>query len=559
MENFIVKFKKDLKGFQSSRKKVIKECERELSILNKILNNDISVLEHADVINVGNSLFMSATIAKIKLPIATLVDKKARKKDKQKAKEDLKETYDSLLSFTEYLKTEYYTTQNIINAFENDKIKDPINSINVLFNQISLTTITLEEADKILGMAIAFNSRYAKRNKNHQIENIDAIHELARDYYNEDGSFKYVEDLLTYERKINELIKNQLDIMVFIHKILSFNQMYTAEDLINLRFEYNKRFRHQQPLEIFSTTEMPLEENYSIPEKVRKALQELKKYYKNGSIITIPNDLEKFYKLLEETNLDEQEKKYIINLINIEISKNRNKIIDKYLSTEEKDAYNNAIKLLNKFTYSNADSYALKQYIEELQTILEFLETEQEEENKEYLLNEIATIIEQLIIICNRYKIDNGKSSNRLIFLTSKNGIPFIEEDIKSLDSTYEKAIISLINKISPENQSHFRKILNNEPLPYHMHEVISPRAHVAFIEIETGIYIVIGANIPRNGYKELINRLLVNTKEIERIENLIKNPDMKNQLLRDNEQYLKLSEEQKTTLTKKKTNEQNT
>lgn len=553
MENFIVKFKKDLKTAQSARKKIIKECERELSILNKILNNDSSVIEDVDIIHIGSSLYMSATLAKVELPIATLVDKKSRKKEKKKAKEALKETYDSLLNFTEYLKKEYFTTQNIINAFENDKIKDPINSIDVLFNQISLTTLTLEEADKILGMAIAFNSRYAKRNKNHQIENIDAIHELAKDYYNKDGSFKYAEDLLTYERRINEIIKDQPKIIAFIHKILSFNSMYTAKDIITLRFEHNKKYKHNKTLETYHNDQTPIEESHTISENVRKALQELKKYYKNGSIIAIPNDLEEFYLLLEETNLDEQEKKYIINLLNTEISKKRNRIIDKYLSAEDKKAYNNAIELLNKFTYSNADAYTLKQHIEELQTILEFLETEVDAKNKEYLLNEIATITEQLVIICNRYKTDNEQSQNRLIFLTSKNGISFFEEDLNSVDSTYEKSILSLISKINPENKSHFRKVLNNEPLPYNMHEVMSQRAHIAFIEIDNGIYIIIGADIPRNGYKEIINRLILNVKEIERIEDLIKNPDIKNQLLKENEQYLKLLSEQKTILSRKK------
>jgi len=309
MENFIVKFKNDLKRFQSSRKSLIKECERELSILNKIINNDISVIKEVDVVNIGSSLFMSATIAKVELPIASMVDTRVGNQEKQKTEETLKETYTNLLNFTEYLKKEYYTTQSIINAFENDKIKDPINSIEILFNQISITTLTIEEANKIIGMAIVFNSQYAKRNKKHQIENIDAIHELAKSYYNKDGSFKYEEDMLTYEQRIKEIIKNQTDIITFLYKILSFNQMHTVEDLITLRFEYNKRFKHQQPLENHNNTKTPTEESYAIPEEVRKALQELKKYYKNGTIVSIPENLEQFYLLLRYSKLYKRKKK----------------------------------------------------------------------------------------------------------------------------------------------------------------------------------------------------------------------------------------------------------
>ena len=85
------------------------------------------------------------------------------------------------------------------------------------------------------------------------------------------------------------------------------------------------------------------------------------------------------------------------------------------------------------------------------------------------------------------------------------------------------------------------------------MHEIISPRGHVAFIEIEPELYIVLGANIPRNGYKKLINRLNNNAKEIETLESIIKNPNIKNQILIENEQYLKSFFEQQQTIVRKK------
>ena len=535
MENFIVKFKNDLKQYQSARRSILKKCEQELILLNKLINLDATIVQDINIISVEESFFIATTLGCIDQAIRDIIDKRKRKKEQ--GRQAVKILHDRLFEFTEGLKKEYTKTQKIINAFENDKIKDPINDIEALFCQMSFTSLTIEEISKIIGMAISFNSHYAKRNKNHQIENIDIIHQLANDYYNADGSFKRNLDILTFERLIKELIKHNFPGIEAIHRLLSSNELYTTDEIIALLAKSNNiKYQESQKNTHTETTEIT---DYTISPKVRKALQELRKYYKNGSIVAIPENLDDFYSFLEDTNLDEQEKKYIISLINEEIYKKRNSIISKYLSKNEQVIYIEATTLLNQFSYSNKDVYALKQYIEEIQTILQFLEAATDDEDKEYLLAEIPTIIEQLSIICNRYKIEEQQSKNNLIFLKNKNEIPYILDDIDSLDSTYQKAIYSLINKINPDNQSQFRRILSNEPLPYSMYEVISPRAHVAFVEVDAGIYVIIGANIPRNGYKELNNRLKANAKTIKEIETLIKDPNTRNQVLKDNEEYL--------------------
>lgn len=85
------------------------------------------------------------------------------------------------------------------------------------------------------------------------------------------------------------------------------------------------------------------------------------------------------------------------------------------------------------------------------------------------------------------------------------------------------------------------------------MYELISPRAHVAFIEIDSGIYLIVGANIPRAGYKELINRLKANLSLIKQIENNVKKTDTRNQILLKNEEYLtQFTEQNNQQLTRK-------
>ena len=95
------------------------------------------------------------------------------------------------------------------------------------------------------------------------------------------------------------------------------------------------------------------------------------------------------------------------------------------------------------------------------------------------------------------------------------------------------------MSKIDEPNQSQSRKIISNEPLLYNMYEVINTRAHIAFVEIDAGIYMIMGADIPRNGYKELNNRLKANQEIIKQIEIAIKNPQTRNDMLKSNEEYL--------------------
>lgn len=545
MENIIVKFKNDLKKYQQSKKPILKKCEQELQLLDKLINieSGVIVLPNEDMFKeLEKGLFITSTLGNIDEIIKNLFDKSKRKQ--KKSRQVIKLSRDQLLEFTEVVKEEYNKTQNIINAFENHKIKDPINDIEILFCQMSYTSLTIEEINNIIGMAIFFNSQYAKKNKNHQIKNIDSIHQLAESYYNQDGSFKYNKDILSFEKLIKEVISHNTPGIEAINRILSLKELYSTDEIIQLLAKSN--FVKHSETTVNITHKINEEEiDYTIPPKEREALQELRKYYKNGSIIAIPENLTEFYSLLEDTNLDEQEKRFIINLLDNEISKKKNEIIVKYLSENEQAIYFESSELLNRFTYSNGDTYALKQYIEEIQTILQFLETTTNNDDKEYLLTEIPTIIEQLSIICARYRVEDNQSINTLVFLTDKNEIPYIASDIDALDSVYKKSIYALINKINPRNSSQFRKILSNEPLAYSMYEVISPRAHVAFIEIDCGIYIIMGANIPRNGYKELNNRLKANTDTLKKLELLIKNKSTRNEILKDNEQYLAYVTEQ--------------
>ena len=541
MENYIIKFKNNLKQMQIIRKQFLKKCENELKLLERMLNYDITIYNEFTLDELTDELIIAKIFYEPNFETNKLFQSK--KKEQRKSTERLEKIYNKLCEFYQYAKKEYIETQSIINAYENDKIKEPINNITILFIQIANTNLTTEEISQIIGMAIFFNSQYAKKHPNHKIEEIDTIHKLAV-YYNQDGTFKFNEDIQTFSNLIKSLDIISLDEIETLHRILNLNKIFYYKDIITLLQENNERIKNNQ-ISDTDTEDAKEINNYSISSETRKALQELRKYYKNGSIIAIPENLDEFYTILKQCELDINEQKYIINLINEKISNRNTLTIIKYLNTYEQNIYQKAISLLNTLNYSNGDVYALKQYIEELHTISSMLESENDEENKEYLLNEIPNILEQLSLICSRHTIESDKSTNRFIFLLNKNGIPFIYDDIEALEQINQKATFSLINKIDKTNQSQFRKIISNEPLLYNMYEVINQRTHIAFIEIDAGIYVIIGADIPRSGYKELNNRLKANQNVIKEIEIAIKNPETRNKILKSNEEFLEVFSQQ--------------
>lgn len=540
MENYIVKFKHDLKKEQISRKEIIKESENELALIERIINQDPTVINK---INTKEKFQIIQIFYSVNQIILTIINNKEKKKNRQKALELLKSNYELFSNFVEYMKKEYTITRNIINAFESDKIKDPINDVNELYSKIKYTSLTAEETSKIIGITILFNSQYASKHKNHHIKNIDIINKLTQ-YYNQDGSFKYNEDIATFQNLIESLFEeNPIESAIYLYATGKKSNI-SVTDLINLLKSSNEKLKNsntQTP-----TKEKILKESYELSSKTIKALQELRKYYKNGTIIEIPKNLEEFYRMLEDCELDEKEKLYIINLIEQKILEKKNNILSKYLTIEEKNIYEESIRLLSTLNHNNYDTYTLKQYIEELQTIFNMLEENLSEEDRKYLLNDITNIIVQLSQICDKYSAKDYKSSNKYIFLLNKDNIPYIIEDINLLYPIYKKAIYSLIPKIDKINQSQFKKILSNEQLPYIMYEVYSPKAHIAFIEIDYGIYVIVGANIARTGYKKLINRLKSNQSILQNIEDNIKNSQTRNQILKENETYPDLFTENK-------------
>ena len=78
--------------------------------------------------------------------------------------------------------------KNFIDSFNNNGICKPIDDIGAFYRFLVCSKhLNWWEISRLIGIAIHFNSEYAKKNATHNIKNIEVINKLAK-FYNEDGS-----------------------------------------------------------------------------------------------------------------------------------------------------------------------------------------------------------------------------------------------------------------------------------------------------------------------------------------------------------------------------------
>lgn len=447
---------------------------------------------------------------------------------------------------------------NIINSIDVDKVKLPVEDIGKLYRFLIMFNTKENVINQLLGMSIYLNNEYADKNKNHKIKNIDLINKFAR-YYNMDGTFKQPKlDNDEFSCLLSELKDNSFNyfkMLVELFKVIkliepdffkgidvSFNELEIGNEVNNKILKLYKELNNS----ILDSSkdivlDIKVEKNDNID---RSFLLEIKKYYKNGEIVAIPYDVDAFYEVLNKSGLDKLEKQYIKRLLEEKLTNNKN--ILGYLKDEERIIYESATRLLDILNKSDSTFWSLKHNLEEIQIILEMFKEDISDDDREYLLNEISKLIKELSLICNKYILDDNNSKNRYIFLLDKNGVPYIYDDIDSLDISYKKAIVSLVSRIIPDNVSRFDLIHNNYNLQYRLNSFSTSKTHIAFVEIDAGIYLIIGADIIRNGYDKFSNRLKSNQLIIKQFEMLIKGLDTRNELLLEHEKYFNLLVEQK-------------
>lgn len=534
MDDFLIRFKNSVKQSQLNRKKKIKALEAELNELEMILSDPVSRRNlKSNPLQVVKRIPIFTTLFTYLISICDV-----------KSIEDI---FVKFSSMAKMLRSYYNYLQKSINAFDNEKVISPLQDLFILIYHLRCADLSIEEKSRILGMAIYFDSQYALKHKSFRIKDINAIHAL-KEYYNQDGTFKYNENIDEYLRLLNKIGEDSsTPEMPEIDEIFSQCYQDMFQEFAQLLISNNDKLK-QSSVDLGESIENETSATY---DENREDIEELHKYYKNGKLISLPTDLTSFYNLLDRLNFSLQERRYICNLISEQLSKIKTDPILKYLSDDDKKIYLASQELLTSFKYTNGDFYVLKQFIEELQTISTMLKEGFPESDIEYLLSDVPKIIFELKKLLDAYTKVEEASTNNLVFLSSKLGIPYALSDIESLDSSKKKQISQLFSKLDMGNKSQFIKILGDK-LPYTMYAIKGSSLSLTFVELDTDTYLIIGLDLSTNGYRESCNRLKSNKNKITLLKETMKNPEKRDEILKFNEPYLESLEGKKNAQKKK-------
>lgn len=425
---------KSLKTYLQSDLNILKKQLEEIDRVLWILNN------HQ---NINPSLKMPS------LETESIVDFK-------QTLENEKEQIQTECDFKSFILKETIAT---INAFSNDKAVNIIANPGTLFFQCfsayELSLIGLAAASQILGSAWVFNVTHAKQAQKTPAARSEVIIQLA-DYYTPYGTFK--------------IAKSQESLIPLYHRLID------SSDMLKHYYEETKEFgaidefiiQMQNIYDIFksqSVTPDIVEKTDAFATINRADIEMLRKYYKNGDLIKVPENLSEFYKLLSRCRIDEKEQSYIRSLIKKACKTNK----------------------------------------------------------KSIPAGEVVPLKETSI--------------NNLIFLKSEDGESYFSKDIKNLEKLELKRLNLAISKLLPEYKYKFRKVISEFDTDLKVFMYRDKTIHILFVEIELGIYLILGVATDNKMLHECVKRYydLRNQEYINAVKVALKDPINREKVLTDN------------------------
>jgi len=205
--------------------------------------------------------------------------------------------------------------------------------------------------------------------------------------------------------------------------------------------------------------------------------------------------------------------------------------------------------------HTNGDYYTLVQLLDDLKAAGDIIEEVNSEDDKNEILSEIELLLSGLRDILGKYNVEE-KSQNNILFLVNENEVPYLKIDSDNLDGSFYKMVCSGIRKIRKDNQGNCRLVMTSDNMPYRAYDILSSKVHISFIEIDSGIYVILGVDAVSQGYEEIVKRVINNENELKRIEGLVKNETTRNSVLASHEQYLSLFNPEVQNITRKRISE---
>lgn len=412
-------------------------------------------------------------------------------------------------------------TKTLINAFDNEKcigyIKDIYMLISALVTFVGNKFMSISEATQVLGAAIYFNSKKSHKNKGDRNE---AIYKKLEKYFNQDGTFKFSEDLAGLYSNLKAMCENDDKFKKFERSFEGYKSLDFALDIAHLYLDFYRDY----PINVEKKKATDIVSDFTYSADIRK-------YYKDGELVSIPDDIEAFLEELKKSHFSDQEIKYILSLIVLAKEKITKNALKTFYSADEITFVNSAANLLENMKPYESNYYEIKEILVELQTLESLYLDNNSEEDQSYILEEKDSYIERLrVLIMPLEEVD----LLNIAFLKSSDGSSYFHDDLEKIDKGLRKRVLSLLAKINNDNKKYFRKVFPSQAIDLEIYEVINSDLHVMFTEIPGNIFLIIGVATTGNGYREITNRLVnkENQKNIDDIIEAIKDEDVKKKYL---------------------------
>lgn len=411
--------------------------------------------------------------------------------------------------------------QSLINAFDNEKciyyVKDIYMLLSALVSFVDSKEMTVSEASQILGAAIYFNSKKSRKNKG---DNNESFYKALEQYFNQDGTFKYSDDLEGLYRNLRALFDNYVAFSEFEKSYEGYKSHDFALDISHLYLDFYRDY----PINVEKEGEIFTTPTYTYSDTIRK-------YYKDGKLQSIPEDIDAFLEELKKSQVSNQEIKYIMSLISLAKSNMLADILNGFYSADDQIFVKNAEVTLENMKPFEENYYEIKEILMELQTLEGLYLDSVSKEDKSYIILEKDSYIARL------HELITPKEEQKLTniaFLSDNDGESYFHKDLEAIDKGLRKRVPSLLAKINNDGKRYFRKVYPDDAIDMEIYEVVNPDLHVIFTEISGNIFLIIGIATRGHDYKKITNRLVnkENRKNISEIIEAIKDEDVKRKYL---------------------------
>lgn len=396
--------------------------------------------------------------------------------------------------------------QQVINCFDNDRIKYPVD-LKLLYTVLTLLkTEGVLIDDKVLnecfGMAVYYNNQLL--DKNNKIGNREFTREMSA-FYNADGTFTSKFDI----EKFKEMLLMFTSNLSFIPSAILARNL--ADDMVSYYFKMHLSLDIAKMADYLKNVKV---DNNTLIKKNKKALIELKEYYNKGKLKKLPEDLNQFEILLNKCNISDEERKEIF------------KLIDEALLREY---------------YGNGKLKKIPTDLNQFESLLKRLNIDEKE--KRYILNLIDEANQQSISDGLTESVDSNplaKNEDKvnILFLGEESSC-FINDFLEFDNGVKDNFSSSIFGKINDLMKPRFKRVLTQEKISYNLYYVSGSSFSVYFIPVDTNTFIVVGCSVLGFDFDKMISRVINSADSIYELECTLLDDEERDNLLSRHESIL--------------------